>query len=33
MGAEPYAVEFLTDSPSFERVFLFYKPSLDRLVR
>jgi microcin C transport system substrate-binding protein len=29
--AEPYAVEFLTDSPSFERVFLFYKPSLDRL--
>src|SRR5262245_41734307 len=29
--AEPYAVEFLTDSPGFERVFLFYKPSLDRL--
>jgi microcin C transport system substrate-binding protein len=28
---EPYAVEFLTDDPSFERVFLFYKPSLDRL--
>ncbi len=28
---EPYAVEFLTDDPSFERVFLFLKPSLDRL--
>jgi microcin C transport system substrate-binding protein len=28
---EPYAVEFLTDEPAFERVFLFYKPSLDRL--
>jgi microcin C transport system substrate-binding protein len=28
---EPYAVEFLTYDPSFERVFLFYKPSLDRL--
>jgi len=28
---EPYAVEFLTEDPSFERVFLFYKPSLDRL--
>ena len=28
---EPYAVEFLADDPSFERVFLFYKPSLDRL--
>jgi microcin C transport system substrate-binding protein len=27
----PYAVEFLADDPSFERVFLFYKPSLDRL--
>jgi microcin C transport system substrate-binding protein len=29
--AEPYAVELLTGSPDFERVFLFYKPSLDRL--
>ena len=28
---EPYAVEFLTDDPNFERVFLFFKPSLDRL--
>jgi microcin C transport system substrate-binding protein len=28
---EPYAVEFLADDPTFERVFLFYKPSLDRL--
>jgi microcin C transport system substrate-binding protein len=28
---EPYAVEFLADDPNFERVFLFYKPSLDRL--
>jgi microcin C transport system substrate-binding protein len=28
---EPYAVEFLTDDPDFERVFLLYKPSLDRL--
>ena len=28
---EPYAVEFLASDPSFERVFLFYKPSLDRL--
>ncbi len=28
---EPYAVEFLTEEPSFERVFLFYKPSLERL--
>ncbi len=28
---EPYTVEFLADDPSFERVFLFYKPSLDRL--
>ena len=27
----PFAVEFLADDPSFERVFLFYKPSLDRL--
>jgi microcin C transport system substrate-binding protein len=29
--SEPYTVEFLADDPSFERVFLFYKPSLDRL--
>jgi microcin C transport system substrate-binding protein len=28
---EPYAIEFLADDPNFERVFLFYKPSLDRL--
>src|SRR5262249_22274318 len=28
---EPYANEFLTDGSGFERVFLFYKPSLDRL--
>ncbi len=28
---EPYMVEFLAEDPSFERVFLFYKPSLDRL--
>jgi microcin C transport system substrate-binding protein len=28
---EPYTVEFLAYDPSFERVFLFYKPSLDRL--
>ena len=28
---EPLTVEFLADDPSFERVFLFYKPSLDRL--
>ncbi len=28
---EPYAVEFLSDDPNFERVFLFYQPSLDRL--
>jgi microcin C transport system substrate-binding protein len=27
----PFAVEFLSDDPNFERVFLFYKPSLDRL--
>ena len=30
-SAEPYSVEFLTYDPSFERVFLFYKPSLDRI--
>ena len=29
--SEPYAIEFLTEDPTFERVFLFYKPSLDRL--
>ena len=28
---EPFAVEFLAEDPSFERVFLFYKPSLERL--
>jgi microcin C transport system substrate-binding protein len=28
---EPMTVEFLTESPSFERVLLFYKPSLERL--
>jgi microcin C transport system substrate-binding protein len=28
---ELFAVEFLAEDPSFERVFLFYKPSLDRL--
>jgi microcin C transport system substrate-binding protein len=27
----PYTVEFLADEPAFERVFLFYKPSLERL--
>ncbi|HXZ22048.1 MAG TPA: extracellular solute-binding protein [Pseudolabrys sp.] len=28
---EPLEVEFLTNAPLFERVFLFFKPSLDRL--
>ncbi len=28
---EPYTVEFLAEDPTFERVFLFYKPSLERL--
>ena len=28
---EPYAVEFLAKDPRFESVFLFYKPSLERL--
>jgi microcin C transport system substrate-binding protein len=28
---EGYAVEFLAVDPNFERVFLFYKPSLERL--
>jgi microcin C transport system substrate-binding protein len=28
---EPYAIELLTEGSGFERVFLFYKPSLDRL--
>ena len=28
---EPYEIEFLAEDPSFERVFLFYKPSLERL--
>ena len=27
----PYTLEFLTEEPLFERVFLFYKPSLERL--
>jgi microcin C transport system substrate-binding protein len=30
-SGEPFTIEFLADDPSFERVFLFYKPSLDRL--
>jgi microcin C transport system substrate-binding protein len=28
---EPFEVELLTNAPLFERVFLFYKPSLERL--
>ena len=28
---EPYAIEFLSEGSLFERIFLFYKPSLDRL--
>jgi microcin C transport system substrate-binding protein len=28
---EPFSVELLAEDPSFERVFLFYKPSLERL--
>jgi microcin C transport system substrate-binding protein len=28
---EPFTVEFLSNAPVFERVFLFYKPSLERL--
>jgi microcin C transport system substrate-binding protein len=28
---EPYEVEFLDEDPAFERVYLFYKPSLERL--
>ena len=28
---EPFSVEFLAEDPSFERVFLFMKPSLERL--
>jgi microcin C transport system substrate-binding protein len=28
---EPFTVEFLAEDPNFERVFLFFKPSLDRL--
>jgi microcin C transport system substrate-binding protein len=28
---EPCAIEFLTEDPAFQRVVLFYKPSLDRL--
>ena len=30
-SGEPYAIEFLAEGSDFERVFLFYKPSLDRL--
>ena len=29
--SEPFTVEFLGNNPVFERVFLFYKPSLERL--
>ena len=28
---EPFTVEFLANAPLFERVFLFYKPSLERV--
>jgi microcin C transport system substrate-binding protein len=28
---EPYSVELLAEDPTFERVYLFYKPSLERL--
>src|SRR5215471_3616823 len=28
---EPFEIEFLTNAPLFERIFLFYKPSLERL--
>src|SRR3984885_3693483 len=28
---QPFVVEFLAEDPNFERVFLFYKPSLDRI--
>ena len=28
---EPFSVEFLADDPSFERVFLFFRPSLERV--
>ena len=28
---EPFTIEFLSNAPLFERVFLFYKPSLERL--
>ncbi len=30
-SGEPFTVEFLGNNPVFERVFLFYKPSLERL--
>ena len=29
--SEPFTVEFLSNAPIFERVFLFYKPSLERI--
>ncbi len=28
---DPFTVEFLAEDPSFERIFLFFKPSLERL--
>jgi microcin C transport system substrate-binding protein len=28
---DPFTVELLADDPAFERIYLFYKPSLDRL--
>jgi hypothetical protein len=28
---EPMTIEFLTESPTFERIILFYKPALERL--
>ncbi len=30
-SGEPFTIEFLIDEPTFERVVLFYKPSLERL--
>jgi len=30
-SGQPFTVEFLAEDPNFERVFLFYKPSLDRI--
>ena len=31
MTGEQFTIEFLSNSPNFERVFLFYKPSLEKL--